>query len=76
MSPCLLLTGCNGVLNLFGVYFPAWMVSFLLGLVATAISMTALSRSPLRKVLPHPAVSFISLMIFFSILAWFLFFRD
>ncbi|MEM1058738.1 MAG: YtcA family lipoprotein [Verrucomicrobiota bacterium] len=76
LAACLSLTGCSGVLDLFGVYFPAWMVSVLLGLAATALVLAGLARSPWRGILPHPAVSFLSLLTFFSILAWFIFFRD
>ncbi len=76
LLPCLALAGCNGVVNIFGVYFPAWMASFLVGLVLTGVTLSFLSRSVLREILPHPAVSFLSLMTFYSILAWFILFRD
>lgn len=76
LLPCLALTGCNGVVNIFGVYFPAWMASFLVGLALTGVTLSFLSRSALREILPHPAVSFLSLMTFYSILAWFILFRD
>jgi hypothetical protein len=73
----LLLTGCDGWFNLYGIEFPAWMVSLTAGVVMTGFLMRFLySRSGWRSILPHPALAFTCFATTFSIVVWLVFFRD
>jgi YtcA family len=70
------LTGCDGWFSVYGILFPSWMVSFILGLAAAAGAFHWLRRSSYQDVLPPPALTYTCLVIIFSILFWLILFRD
>ena len=77
LLPLMLLTGCQGSpqINLLGSFFPAWMLSIIIGIVGTLLLRWIFVRTKLQTHLsPLPAVYF-SLWLLLTLGCWLIFFR-
>jgi hypothetical protein len=67
-------TGCAPTLDVLGVYFPAWLVSTIVGVVvAYAVVRVFSGREALRS-LGQSALFFCSLAVSIAMLTWWVFF--
>ncbi len=66
--------GCAPTLNVLGVYFPAWLVSAVVGLVAAYACVRWLGRRPGRRELAQSGLLFCSLTVMVGLLVWWIFF--
>ena len=68
------LAGCsrNPNLEISGSFFPAWMLSIFIGLVATLIAKRILMAARLDPFLTPPLLVYGALMLSFTFLAWLL----
>lgn len=74
-SACLLLSGCAGShnVNMFGSYFPIWLICMILG-VATAFGARALFvRLRIEPYVGPPTLIYLCIMIGASCLMWLVF---
>jgi hypothetical protein len=76
----LALAGCSAshspTVDIVGSYFPAWIVCLVLGLALTLITRQILIGFKVHTHL-HPApLIYISMLVFFTLALWLLFFRN
>jgi hypothetical protein len=72
----LLATGCDPILNLYGSFFPAWIVCLLTGVVLAVVlrfvfAATGLEEGFAPLLLVYPALAFL-----IACLTWLVLFRD
>ncbi len=67
-------TGCAPTLNVLGVYFPAWLVSAVVGLVVAYALVWWLGRRPGQLALAQSGLFFCSLTVMVALLVWWIFF--
>lgn len=60
--------------NLFGSFFPVWMISAMLGIAFTAMARLVLVRSGLQDSVGPRALIYPSLAMFFTFGIWLTFF--
>ena len=68
-------TGCDPVLNVAGSFFPAWMVSMLLGVGLTAAVRYVLAAAQLEPHLGPPILIYTSLGLLLTVAAWLVLYR-
>ena len=68
--------GCAPTVNVLGVYFPAWLVSAVVGLICAYALVAWLGRRPGQRELAKSGLFFCSLTVVVSLLNWWIFFRD
>jgi hypothetical protein len=66
--------GCAPTVNVLGVYFPGWLVSAVVGLVAAYAVVWLLGRRPAERALGQSGVFFCSLTVTVSLLVWWILF--
>jgi len=68
------LTGCSASpsVNIFGSYFPSWMLCAIAGLVLAALTSVAFGAAGIDKVLPVPLLVYLALSVAFAFGAWLL----
>ena len=73
----LVLSGCQRApaFNILGSYFPAWLFSFLVGVVLTTAARVVLRRKNLGQALDPPLLMYPCLTAFFTFAVWLIFFR-
>jgi hypothetical protein len=73
------LTGCSLVgapsFELFGAYFPAWMLCALIGLVGAAGSRMLLTAPAMNTVIPFQLAVCTAVGVIVALLAWIVLFR-
>jgi uncharacterized membrane protein len=67
--------GCAPNVNVVGVYFPGWLVSTVVGLVASYLVVGWLGRSESRSALAQSGLFFCSLTVVFASILWWILFR-
>jgi hypothetical protein len=70
------LTGCNRNPNVevFGSYFPGWMICLVLGITLTSMAHAILRSRHLHLSIGHPALIYPAMLTLFTCLLWFLLF--
>ena len=68
--------GCAPTLDVLGVYFPAWLVSAVVGLLSSYVLVAWMGRRPGQRELAQSGLLFCSLTVVVSLLSWWIFFRD
>jgi ABC-type Na+ efflux pump permease subunit len=68
--------GCAPTLDVLGVYFPAWLVSAVVGLLSAYAVIAWLGYRPGQRELAQSGLFFCSLTVVVSLLNWWIFFRD
>ena len=68
--------GCAPTVNVLGVYFPAWLISAVVGLICAYALVAWLGRRPGQRELAQSGLFFCSLTVIVSLLNWWIFFRD
>lgn len=66
--------GCEPTLNVLGVYFPAWLVSAVAGLVVAYAVVGWLGRRPGALALAQSGLLFCSLTVGVGMIVWWVFF--
>jgi len=70
------LGGCGAPnYNLFGAFFPAWMLCALLGIACALAARTAFVATGLSNELPHQLALCSAVGAIFAIIVWLLFFE-
>jgi hypothetical protein len=66
------LDGCAGspTRNIFGSFFPSWMVCALGGLVFAVVMHRVFAATGIDKVLPAPLLVYLSLAVAFTFATW------
>lgn len=66
------LDGCAGAptQNIFGSFFPSWMVCALAGLVFAAVMHRVFAAAGIDKALPAPLLVYLSLAVAFTFATW------
>jgi len=70
------LGGCAPTVNVAGVYFPAWLVSAIVGLVVAYVAVGWLGRRPGARALAQSGVLFCSLTLMVGLMVWWIFFSS
>ena len=68
--------GCAPTVNVLGVYFPAWLVSAVVGLVAAYALVWWMGRRPGQRALAQSGLLFCSLTVVVGLLTWWIFFSS
>ena len=68
--------GCAPTLNVLGVYFPAWLVSAVVGLVTAYALVWWMGRRPGQRALAQSGLLFCSLTVVVGLLTWWIFFSS
>ena len=71
-----ILPGCSSTINIGGAYFPAWLLSTLIGFLLTAIVRLGLFRAGIDSWIQPRAIAYPCLALFFILLTYYLFFRS
>ena len=66
--------GCAPTVNVLGVYFPGWLVSAVVGLVAAYALVWWMGRRPGQRALAQSGLLFCSLTVVVGLLTWWIFF--
>jgi hypothetical protein len=66
--------GCTPTVSVFGVYFPGWLISAVVGLVAAYALVAWLSRRPSALALAQSGLLFCSLALIVGLSVWSIFF--
>jgi hypothetical protein len=69
-------TGCAPTVNVLGVYFPAWLISAVVGLVVAYALVAWLGRRPAERALAQSGLFFCSLTASVGLIVWWIFFGD
>jgi len=65
-----LLAGCEPVIDVAGVYFPGWLVSAVVGVVAAYGIVLGLGRSSKGRILADSGIFFVSLVVGIALAVW------
>jgi len=65
-----LLSGCEPVIDVAGVYFPGWLVSAVVGVVAAYGIVLGLGRSSKGRILADSGIFFVSLVATIALTVW------
>jgi hypothetical protein len=76
IASMLLLAGCDPVLNVYGSFFPAWVVSLFAGIILTVLVRQLFTALRLEEHLGLLIVVYPSLAFLLTCSAWLLFFRS
>lgn len=71
----LLASGCDPVVNIFGSYFPAWVVCMVAGVALTIVLRPVLAALRLEPHLGPLLLVYPSLGLLLTMLTWLVFFR-
>ena len=63
-------TGCAPTLDVLGVYFPAWLVSTVAGVVGSYATVLMLGRHPATRGLADSGLLFVSLVVGIALAFW------
>jgi len=66
--------GCAPTIDVLGVYFPGWLVSGILAVVAAYVLVLALARVPATRELADSGLFFVSVVAGLSFALWWLLF--
>jgi len=66
--------GCAPTVDVLGVYFPAWLVSAVVGLLSAYALVAWMGRRPGQRELAQSGLLFCSLTVVVSLLSWWIFF--
>jgi hypothetical protein len=66
--------GCAPTLDVLGVFFPAWLVSTVIGVVASYAIVVWLGRRPGTRALADSGLFFLSLLVGIALAAWWVLF--
>jgi hypothetical protein len=66
--------GCAPTLDVLGVYFPGWLVSTIIGVVASYAIVVWLGRRPGTRALADSGLFFLSLLVGIALAAWWVLF--
>jgi len=77
VAPAVLLTvgACDPVVNIYGSFFPAWIVCLLFGALLTVVARVVLAATGLERHMAPLLLVYPSLTLLFTCLAWILLFR-
>lgn len=72
LAACMSLCGCAGspTQNVFGSFFPSWMVCALAGLVFAAVMHRVFGAIGIDQALPAPLLVYLSLAVAFTFATW------
>jgi YtcA family len=74
-----LLSGCSAAgapsFELFGAFFPAWMLCATVGTVGAAVAHVIMTRPPLAGVIPYQLSVCTALGVIVALCFWLVFFR-
>jgi hypothetical protein len=72
LAVCMSLAGCarSPDLNVFGSYFPSWIVCALAGIVFAAVMHRVFGAVGIDKSLPAPLLVYLSLAVAFTFAMW------
>jgi len=72
------LTGCRGApsINLFGSFFPGWMLCMILGVIGALALRRVFVKTNIDLYLPLRALIYLCLWVSITLLSWLLFFRS
>lgn len=75
--PVLALTAgsCDPVINVYGSFFPAWIVCLMFGVLLTVVARTLLAITGLERHMSPLLLVYPSLTVLFTCLTWLVFFR-
>jgi len=77
--PSCMLTGCSLAaapsFELFGAYFPAWMLCALIGIVGAAATRVVLTSTPFSDVVPFQFAVCTAMGVIMGLLFWVALFR-
>jgi hypothetical protein len=71
----LLGAGCDPVLNVAGSFFPAWMVSMVVGVALTVAARYVFVVAGLEPDLGPPVLVYTSLALLLTVVAWLVLYR-
>jgi len=66
--------GCAPTVEVLGVYFPAWLVSAVVGLLSAYALVAWMGRRPGQRELAQSGLLFCSLTVVVGLLSWWIFF--
>ena len=66
--------GCAPTLDVLGVFFPGWLVSTVIGVVASYAIVVWLGRHPGTRALADSGLFFLSLLVAIALAAWWVLF--
>jgi hypothetical protein len=69
-----LLSGCSCIQEIGGAYFPAWLISILIGWILTGITRFTLIKVGLDGWIRPRSIGYPSLIVFFTLLIYLIFF--
>ena len=66
------LGGCAGspTLNVFGSFFPSWMLCVVAGVILTVVAHRILAKTAVDKSIPAPFLVYVSLTAAFTFAIW------
>lgn len=74
LSLTLLLSGCSCIQEIGGAYFPAWLLSILIGWLLTGVIRFILIRMGLDGWIRPRSIGYPSLVVFLTLLIYLIFF--
>ncbi|HEY4803126.1 MAG TPA: YtcA family lipoprotein [Paraburkholderia sp.] len=76
-AACVLLQGCaiSPSIGVLGAYFPDWLFCIVAGVVLAIVCFILLKRQRRDRLLGPPALVYPTLVTFFSLAAWLIFFQ-
>jgi hypothetical protein len=70
------LAGCGYDTDIYGMYFPSWVVAPVIGGLAAGALLAALGRGAAARYLGNRTLLFLSLTVILSVGFWWVAFRD
>lgn len=70
------LSGCEPMVDVAGVYFPGWLVATVVGVLSSYGIVAVLARNATTRNLADSGLFFISLTVIIALIDWWIFFSS
>jgi len=71
----LLASGCDPIINIYGSFFPAWVVCLIVGILFTILLRLVFAVAQVERHLGPLILIYPSLMLLLTLLTWLVFFQ-
>lgn len=76
VAACLALGGCDPIVEIFGSFFPAWLISLFGGVILAILTREIFARLRIEPHLGPLYLVYPSLCLLFTLVIWMVFYRS
>lgn len=76
LAPTTIFLALAPTIDVFGSYFPAWMLCLVIGLLLTVVAHAILSGLRMAEFVRLKLLTYASMSILFTLITWLVFYRN